>query len=44
MSVASTHMFSQTLHCSTKSVAFVEISFILAHIRILSHLVQIYNR
>lgn len=44
MSVASTHLFSQNLRCSTKSVAFVEIFFILAHVGVLSHLVQIYNR
>ena len=41
MSVASTHIFSQNLYCSTKFVAFLEIPFCLAHVGILSHLVQI---
>ena len=35
MSVASTHIFSQNLYCSTKFVAFLEIPFCLAHVGIL---------
>ena len=41
MGVASTHIFSQNLYCSTKFVAFLEIHFSLAHVGILSPLVQI---
>ena len=41
MSVASTHILSQKLYCSAKFVALLEIPFSLAHVGILSHLVQI---
>ena len=41
MGVASTHILSQNLYCSTKFVALLEIPFSLAHVGILSHLVQI---
>lgn len=43
LSVASTHIFSQNLFCSTKFVAFLEIPFRLAHVGILFILFKFYD-